>query len=618
MSQSLNGLYSELEILNARHWGVDVPVHKNYDRQSRARLQDVYRIWTCIAWDSLSSWHGGGFDEFKSILTRWTDLIWSLCAEDLLTACKELGASLASGAFDSLDDFKHHHLAVYPFVGVFLTPIKGIGDDAVSRSNTWAFWRVRTFLLFPVRINLKSEDLKKEATEGFLERITRECPSSIPDLSDITREWFAGSDCRLDHWCHHGPGLVAELKKRSECTLLRKYTEFNTDSRTHYCGLPGNSGFLRRCSRMIAVPKDFSRYRAICAEPATLQWLQQGVSHYMGNSFHSSSLKTHIHLDDQSFNAELAKIGSVDGSFATIDLSDASDSIRWELVKSWFRTTPFLRYFYACRSTEVDVDGKTYPLPIFATMGSALTFPVECAVFAVVVESAFRRMNIHPSKRKYLVYGDDIVCPLVICDCVVETLGKCGFTVNNRKSFTSTFNLFRESCGGEFLSGDEVTPIRVPRNLHPISDWGKDPEAYASSIELANRFYQLFPISRLFIISQLWQAGVTPYFTTSPIDTSGIYSHEATNWRAPRRYNKDLQRNEVRCTCLSTHPLKRDVRGYEDLRYFECLRQARCRQDVEDESPMWGSVFDDEDGPNRPSSFDGSSAIRLIDGWLPE
>jgi hypothetical protein len=57
------------------------------------------------------------------------------------------------------------------------------------------------------------------------------------------------------------------------------------------------------------------------------------------------------------------------------------------------------------------------------------------------------------------VYGDDIIVPSEWYHLAVEGLTLSGFAVNDAKSFYR--GPFRESCGGDYLNGKDVVPVRL-------------------------------------------------------------------------------------------------------------------------------------------------------------
>jgi hypothetical protein len=125
-------------------------------------------------------------------------------------------------------------------------------------------------------------------------------------------------------------------------------------------------------------------------------------------------------------------------------------------------------------------------------MGSALCFPVEAMVFLTVVyhgiERALKRRvvrrDIISFGDKVRVYGDDIIVPIEYVRDVISSLELFGFKVNKSKSFWN--GKFRESCGGDFFAGHDVTPVRVRREF-PSSR--RDVEEVESLVALRNLFY---------------------------------------------------------------------------------------------------------------------------------
>jgi len=90
--------------------------------------------------------------------------------------------------------------------------------------------------------------------------------------------------------------------------------------------------------KLTFVPKDARTKRPIVVEPLLNGFFQKGVGDYL-----KKRLLKHarVNLTDQTANQTLAYRGSVDGSFATIDLSSASDTVsigvvRLLLPEKWF------------------------------------------------------------------------------------------------------------------------------------------------------------------------------------------------------------------------------------------------------------------------------------------
>jgi hypothetical protein len=238
--------------------------------------------------------------------------------------------------------------------------------------------------------------------------------------------------------------------------------------------------------KVCAVPKTLRTPRIIAVEPACLQYMQQAISYSLIHRLeHVTELEPttfqqscelgrfFIGFADQEPNRFLARKGSLDGSLATLDLSEASDRVLNQHVELLFAGFPRLsEAVQATRSSKADVPGfGVIPLAKFASMGSALCFPVEAMVFVTIVIAAIakelcvpvNRKLIHDLRGKVRVYGDDIVVPVEYVRPVIDGLEAFGLKVNSHKSFWS--GKFRESCGGDYYDGEWVTPIRLRRDL---------------------------------------------------------------------------------------------------------------------------------------------------------
>jgi len=245
--------------------------------------------------------------------------------------------------------------------------------------------------------------------------------------------------------------------------------------------------------KVTPVPKTDKTPRIIAIEPTAMQYLQQGLAFQVvyrlehcaefppplgGKEFDLGAW--FIGFADQEANRLLAQKGSLDGSLATLDLSEASDRVLNSHVKLLFERFPRLsEAVQATRSTHADVPGEgVIPLTKFASMGSALCFPVEAMVFTTIVIAAIAYERRSPVNRELLyglrgkvrVYGDDIVVPVDCVQRVIQFLELFGLKVNKDKSFWN--GKFRESCGGDYYDGEWVTPVRLrhelPRSLADV------------------------------------------------------------------------------------------------------------------------------------------------------
>lgn len=210
---------------------------------------------------------------------------------------------------------------------------------------------------------------------------------------------------------------------------------------------------------LFTVPKTSEIDRVACKEPDINMFMQKGI----GNYFRSSLRRRGINLNDQSINRALAEEGSRTGRLATLDLSSASDSVTTELVRqllpdAWFSLLTM------CRSPVTVIDGEEHHNWMFSSMGNGFTFELESLLFYVLLRATayFRGVSGIIS-----VYGDDLIMPTELADYASWVLGWFGFQVNPDKSFTS--GPFRESCGGHYWNGLEITPfyLREPIDSLP-------------------------------------------------------------------------------------------------------------------------------------------------------
>ena len=226
--------------------------------------------------------------------------------------------------------------------------------------------------------------------------------------------------------------------------------------------------------RVICVPKTLKAPRIIAIEPTCMQFVQQGILSVLIPRLESDSLVgSMIGFTDQIPNQEMARQGSYNGSLATLDLSEASDRVSNQHVLELFRPWRTLNEFVqASRSRKADVPGHgVLRLSKFASMGSALCFPVEAMVFLTIIFMGISRQLNTPVTPKLLrqfrgrvrVYGDDIIIPVEYAETVATTLELLGYKVNANKSFWT--GKFRESCGGDFYDGEWITPIRLRRMI---------------------------------------------------------------------------------------------------------------------------------------------------------
>jgi hypothetical protein len=301
----------------------------------------------------------------------------------------------------------------------------------------------------------------------------------VPDLSGLERIsclLFRDALAEMDRLCYdgnlygkHGPGATADgLRGNSKFDLtewpFRLQLEFPywehavASPRFVECEQPGRIDLLlpgdERPVKVVLVPKTLKTPRVIAEEPTAMMFMQQALAEPLTDLLERPVLATQtpgdypnqrvwqphrgmIGFRNQAPNQELAKKGSLEGNLATLDLSEASDRVSNQHVLAMFARFPhFSRAVQACRSRKADVlhmDGSLQRIRLskFASMGSALTFPVEAMVFLSMVFLGIESVVKHPLTRRDVrsfagqvrVYGDDIIVPVEFVPSVIAIEG---------------------------------------------------------------------------------------------------------------------------------------------------------------------------------------------------
>lgn len=230
-------------------------------------------------------------------------------------------------------------------------------------------------------------------------------------------------------------------------------------------------------ARATTVPKDSKKRRFISVEPTCNMYMQQGLMHLMYKRLRVQGLDV-ASLPER--HKRLAREASIVGNYATIDFSSASDSVGIELLK-WLLPVKWFDALDMVRSPCTFIEGKQVDLNMFSTMGNAGTFPLEtlvfwayaCATFYTISRPRCNSMFIEQGsiyRRAISVFGDDCIVPSEIAVEFMTVMEGVGFDVNSEKSFFGA-ERFRESCGGDYLSGFPMRPycIKVPSSVRNSS-----------------------------------------------------------------------------------------------------------------------------------------------------
>lgn len=208
-------------------------------------------------------------------------------------------------------------------------------------------------------------------------------------------------------------------------------------------------------NRLTTVPKNCRTDRMIACEPVGNIPFQLAFDSYCKDRLRLRG----IDLRSQTRNQTLARQGSIDGTYSTIDLSMASDTMAFNTV-AWLLPKPWFDYLNDLRCTHYSLNGEnpdngnclvTGKYAKFSSMGNGATFALETLIFSSLAYAA--------GSRDLCCYGDDIIIETEHVDRLYQLLRFFGFVPNIDKSFST--GLFRESCGGDYYGGAEITPFYI-------------------------------------------------------------------------------------------------------------------------------------------------------------
>ena len=441
------------------------------------------------------------------------------------------------------------------FLGGFLRLVFDPGTGSLLQEPSITAIRcVRQFCHAFAKIEIECSDERKASAvirylecEQELHQVQERLRDLTPDFARTAWELFSDVFTYVEHELYegtlvpkHGPGSTADSLtgngkyEQAQWPLrLEPYMpagEYVLPNWRHWQDLddmeflePGDE----RPVKVTLVPKTLKTPRVIAMEPTCMQYAQQAIMKPLVESLERhDSLKWLIGFTDQLPNQELAREGSLHGNLATLDLSEASDRVSNQLVLALLSRTPFLSgAVQGCRSTKADVpDHGVVPIIKFASMGSALCFPIEAMVFLTIIaevwaESQGRRFT--REDRKVLkglvrVYGDDLIVPVEIAQSLSDRLEAYGLKVNRSKSFWN--GKFRESCGGDFFAGEWVTPIRV-RAVFP--ETRRQTDAVVSTVSLRNQLFELGLVGSVEFLDRILER-VLPVYPELPRGHSAL------------------------------------------------------------------------------------------------
>lgn len=275
------------------------------------------------------------------------------------------------------------------------------------------------------------------ADTGFLK--------TTPDKMSSTPTIYSATECLLPFWhqTSWSKSLTASRPWQSRPRTVR-----------------GNIFFT--------VPKDGTKFRGCAKEASIPVSLQLDVGRLMKRRL----LRIGIDLKrDQMIHRYAAMRASVSGDEATIDMSNASDTVCRVLVQLGLRSD-WYELLNSLRATHTRVNGKWVRLEKFSSMGNGFTFELETVIFATLARTVIADAGGDPDSVK--CYGDDLIVPSMHYKSVMSALQLFGFQPNPKKTFSE--GPFRESCGGDYWSG-------VPVRAHYLESLPDEPQQW---ISLAN------------------------------------------------------------------------------------------------------------------------------------
>jgi len=484
------------------------------------------------------------------------------------------------------------------------SPVLRYGDIELPLGlNADAVHAFRQALGFVSRLHaLVPEDVKSEQLKQAAIRVARKpvmCVNGRPLF--FMREFISAviGECvpPIDTWpIHHGPGAVGDGPMRSKHVFRRvkksiqRYIDHQAFyQEVHRTDPEGNDlwrlwtpDFVRLFSlphqprpdlelpeavatKVVTVPKDATKVRIISEEPASSQFLQEGLKDIL---YKRMSRYGQINPNDQTRNQMLALAASRhDYQGDTLDMSDASDNVRWEHVKAVF---PFdwIQAFHALRSPLMHFpDGNDVEITTFAPMGSALCFPVEMLVFASVLYAGYRLAGLCSSVAGFFelqdwgVFGDDIVAAHASVKYVLALLKGLDIPVNVSKSCIGDV-LFKEACGLDAFAGCDVSIVR-PREL------SSSRVAAAPMVLHANRLFASGFVATAQVLADLVRVPVS-------LGYGPHLAEPGLKWPVlgKVRYNRALQRLEGQAPA-NRMPDPKPMQGWEALYlWFTDQRQS--------------------------------------------
>lgn len=391
----------------------------------------------------------------------------------------------------------------------------------------WANPRKRTDYLDPVSGSVFSQKCllaARTARKRLHEHLKYES-----DLVD-RHLYFAG----------HGPGATTRLARpeahqvnkwgglphvtANASTFVDRFLELNPGYKA-----AGGGYFIFPGNLVDWVPKNFETDRTIAKEPEWNMLYQRCIAHYERERLRFWG----VDLRDQSVN-QLAAKEAIPKQLVTVDLAMASDTAARNVCMFYFPAW-FFDHLDAARSPAGYIldkgrvptfrpdglggfclaNGEEIRYEKISSMGNGNTFETESLLFKALADACCHVEGV--PETSVSVYGDDVVLPVEVYPLFKEVLEFSGFGVNDDKTHVS--GPFRESCGGHYWCGTDVTPFYVREDVDHLD--------------------------RLFLLhNNLWRwlqrnPGICDKQKAREL-LAWVRSHAPEEWRRPRLHNSNV------------------------------------------------------------------------------
>jgi len=222
------------------------------------------------------------------------------------------------------------------------------------------------------------------------------------------------------------------------------------------------------CAIVRPVPKTYKGARIIAMEHAYRQFHMQAIRKEIERLLQVNGYDKYLNLHDQTPNQVAAREGSYNPTYATIDLSSASDSIGRAFAYSVLPANVVhdVDEYLAKEFIAPSKDSNRRVMHMFSTSGSAVCFPVESVIFLAICIEVTETCTSLTGEHYVdpIVFGDDMLVDVQVYDTMCDVLTQLGFTVNLTKSY-GDLSRYRESCGVEYVDGYNLQSTYWPRAI---------------------------------------------------------------------------------------------------------------------------------------------------------